>query len=93
MTKSQELVAFKKHFEASTNIKVSDTLEERQYPHWKRLLFTSLNAIDVAKISEYIINHFSTPNKFTHLSPELHSYNGYLALTVDVAEIKEFILK
>ncbi len=92
MDYSKELKAFKANFETSTGIQVIDIYEDRTTPHWKRLLFHSLDAEKILKIAEYIMMNFSTPGRYSHLLPKIHSYNGYVALTVGVDEIQKFII-
>jgi hypothetical protein len=92
MEYSKELNAFKSHFETSTGLKVMDIYEDRTTPHWKRLLFDTLNSEEMLKIAEYIIMNFSTPGRYSHLLPKFHSYNGCAALTIGVDEIQKFII-
>jgi hypothetical protein len=92
MEHSKELKAFKAHFETSTGLRVMDIYEDRTTPHWKRLLFDSLDSEKMLKIAEYIMMNFSTPGRYSHLLPKIHSYNGYVALTVGVDEIEKFII-
>jgi hypothetical protein len=44
------------------------------------------------KISEYLLMNFSTPGRFSHLLPSIHTFQGYVALTIDENMIKEFII-
>ena len=88
---SKELIAFKKHFESHTGIKVEATAEDHH--HWKRLLFQSLDAEQLLKISEYILLNFSTPGRFSHLLIKLHGYRGAMALTADINEVNKFIIQ
>jgi len=88
---SKELKAFKKHFEENCKVKVIRTIEEAEYPHWKRLGFGPLNCEEMREVSEYIKNTFSSPGKHSHKLPKLHAYNNYLCLTVDVCSITEKI--
>ena len=88
---SKELIAFKKHFEFNTGIKVEEAVEDHR--HWKRLLFQSLNAEQLLKISEYILLNFSTPGRFSHRLIKLHGYRGTMALTADIDEVNEFIIQ
>lgn len=90
---SKELLDFKKHFETNTGIKVIGVEENRAYYHWKRLILPSLNCDELSTISNYILNNFSTPYRFTHLQVSLGVYNGDLTLTCDVEYIKQFIVK
>lgn len=92
MSLSKELSAFKKHFEQNCSVKLMGALEERTYPHWKRLMFGGLNCDDLEEISRYIRNTFSTPNRYSHKIPILGCYDGELCLTVDIQYIKEFII-
>jgi|688.fasta_scaffold42866_11 hypothetical protein len=89
---SKELKAFKDNFETSTGLKVDHSYEDTTTPHWKRLLFRSLNAEKMLKISEYLLMNFSTPGRFSHLLPSIHTFQGYVALTIDENMIKEFII-
>jgi len=92
MNNSKELIAFKNDFEKSTGINVLFTIEERTYFHWKRLVLPHLNSEHLLSIAIYINNRFYTKNKYTHLSPKIQSYENNLVLTVDVKDIKKFIL-
>lgn len=90
---SDELVAFKKDFENKTGI-IVDIAENRQYFHWKRLIFKKkLNCDDLEIISNYIKNTFMEKGRYTHLLPSITSWENYLVLTVDVEEIENFIMK
>jgi hypothetical protein len=89
---SKELKAFKVNFETSTGLKVDHSYEDTTTPHWKRLLFRSLNAEKMLKISEYLLMNFSTPGRFSHNLPNVHTFQGYVSLTIDVDMIKEFII-
>jgi hypothetical protein len=84
---SKELKEFKKHFEANCRVKVTGTIEEAHFPHWKRLCFDSLNCDEMKEVGEYIKNTFSNPFDFSYKLPKLHAYNNYLCLTVDVSSI------
>ena len=92
MNKSKELQAFKKHFIENCSVRVFDTIEHRNYFHWKRLEFSTLNHDDIIEIAKYIRDTFSTDGSYTHLSPKLHAFNCNLVLTVDVDLIKSHIL-
>ena len=89
---SKELTAFKKHFQNNCSIKVIKTIEERNYPHWKRLAIESLNCEQMAELSWYIRTTFSVEGKYSHKLPTLKEYKGYLCLTVDESQIKRSIL-
>ena len=91
MSISKELSAFKKHFESNTKIKVYNTIEDRTFYHWKRLVLNSLNSKELMIISKYISINFSISNKHTQ-SVKLGVYNNQLVLTADVKIINEFIL-
>ena len=93
MDTSKELKAFRAHFETSTGLRVTDIYEDRTTPHWKRLLFDSLDAEKLLKIAEYIMMNFSTPGRYSHLLPNVHAYQGYVALTIGEDEIHKFIIK
>lgn len=90
---SKELTALKMDFkEKCPNIKVR-SLEERSYPHWKRLVFLQgLNCEEMAELSWYIRTTFSVEGRYNHKSPTLHEYKGSLVLTIDEDEIKRAIL-
>lgn len=90
---SKELTALKMDFkEKCPNIKVR-SLEERSYPHWKRLVFLQgLNCEEMFLLSRYIKDTFSVEGKYNHKSPTLHEYKGSLVLTIDEDEIKRAIL-
>jgi len=89
---SPELKAFKLDFEMYTKIKVDGLIENREFFHWKRLVFSRLNCEDLRKISDYIIHRFSTPGIYTHLSVELVPFDNQMCLTVDSSNIKKFII-
>ena len=89
---SPELKAFKAHFESKTNIRVMDTKEDKQYFHWKRLIFPQLDAEQMMWIAEYILMNFSTPGRYSHRLPKLHAHGGCIALTIDKEQIHEFII-
>jgi len=86
---SKELTTLYNHFKENCSVKVEGKLEERQYPHWKRLMFHSLDCEQMDEISRYIKNTFSNVGKYSHKLPQLCVYNGFLCLTVDIAQIKE----
>ena len=89
---SPELQKFKHHFETFTRIRVLDVIEERQYFHWKRLVFKEgLNCEELNTISNYIKNTFSQKDLYSHLLPKLVVCDNKLCLTVDVKEIKRCI--
>jgi hypothetical protein len=92
MAKSKELSAFKNHFEQNCSVRITDTIEERTYPHWKRLVFGHLNCEELEEISRYIRDTFSTKGRYSHKLPKLGCYDGELCLTVDSQYIKEFIM-
>lgn len=89
---SKELSAFKKHFQENCDVKVIHTIEEKTYPHWKRLCFGHLTCAQMNEISWYIESTFSNEGRFSHLLPKLGVYNDYLCLTIDVKQIKEKIM-
>ena len=89
---TKELKAFKEHFESWCDIKVQLTIEDKRTPHWKRLVFDSMDCDDMEGISNYIHNTFSNKGRYSHKLPTLGVHNGFLCLTVDVAQIKEKIL-
>jgi len=90
---SKELTALKMDFkEKCPNIKVK-SLEERSYPHWKRLVFLEgLNCEEMFLLAMYIKDTFSVEGKYSHKLPKLHEYRGNLVLTIDEDEIKRAIL-
>ena len=90
---SKELTALKMNFrEKCPNIKVK-SLEERNYPHWKRLVFLEgLNCEEMFLLAMYIKDTFSVEGKYSHKLPKLHEYRGNLVLTIDEDEIKRAIL-
>ena len=88
---SPELKKLSTHFTEYTGIKPLGIMEERNCPHWKRLIFQSLNCEQMEMIADYIRTTFSKKGLYTHLSPNLHSYDGYLCLTIDGREVNEFI--
>jgi len=90
---SKELTALRMDFkEKCPNIKVK-SFEERNYPHWKRLVFLNgLNCEEMFLVSLYIKDTFSVEGKYNHKSPKLHEHKGYLVLTIDEDEIKRAIL-
>ena len=89
---SIELKKFKEHFEKNTGIKIQNTIEERNYFHWKRLVFDKLECDDLIKIGNYLKKYFHEDNYYYEYSPSLHVYNGMLTLTADIKLIKKFIL-
>ena len=90
---SKELTALRIDFkEKCPNIKVK-SLEERNYPHWKRLVFLEgLNCEEMFLLATYIKDTFSVEGKYSHKLPKLHEYRGNLVLTIDEDEIKRAIL-
>jgi hypothetical protein len=90
---SPELKAFKEHFKANCFVKVTNTVEDRAFFHWKRLCFDSLNCEEMIQIAQYIKKTFSNPGDYSHLQPKISVYNYELCLTLDVSEIKDKILK
>lgn len=90
-----ELKKLVKHFKENCNVRVVSTIEERTFPHWKRLVFDSLNCDDMMKISEYIKTYFSEKGNYSHLLPQLHAYNyngnSCICLTFDIEEIKKHL--
>jgi len=91
---SKEIAAFKKHFEANCpRIKVITTVECNTYPHWKRLIFASLNCEEMMEVARYIKKTFSNEGMYSHLRPRLGVDDNYLSLTVDIAQIQEKIMK
>ena len=89
---SKELTAFKKHFENHINIKVVNTIETSNYPHWKRLCFFKLNCEQLEEVTRYIRNTFSVMGKYTHNLVDIVPFDGYLALTVDIKLIQKHII-
>ncbi len=89
---SKTLTAFKKDFQYHCpDIKVT-SLEEKDYPHWKRLVFLQgLNCEEMFLLSRYIKDTFSVEGKYSHKLPKLHEYKGNLVLTIDEDEIKRAI--
>jgi hypothetical protein len=90
--KSKELMAFYRHFQANCSVKVEMALEERMYPHWKRLVFHKLDHDDLVEIAQYLRDTFRNEGRFSHLLPTIGTYNGFLCLTIDISQIKEKIL-
>lgn len=90
---SKELTALRMDFkEKCPNIKVN-SLEERRYLHWKRLVFLNgLNCEEMFLVASYIKDTFSVEGKYNHKSPALHEYKGNLVLTINEDEIKRAIL-
>ena len=90
---SKELTALKMDFkEKCPNIKVK-SLEERSYPHWKRLVFLEgLNCEEMFLLAMYIKDTFSVEGRYSHKLPKLHEYKGDLVLTIDESQIKQAIL-
>tara|TARA_Y100000389_G_scaffold91448_1_gene88034 strand:+ start:2858 stop:3154 length:297 start_codon:yes stop_codon:yes gene_type:complete len=90
---SKESTALRMDFkDKCPNIKVK-SLEERSYPHWKRLVFLNgLNCEEMFLVALYIKDTFSVEGKYNHKSPKLHEYKGCLVLTIDEDEIKRAII-
>lgn len=88
---SKELQLLKKVFEEQTKIKVQGTIEEIDFPHWKRLVLPQLNSAELVKVAYFIMLNFNELNKFTHLLPKVQSYNNHLVLTVDRELIKKYL--
>tara|TARA_R110002167_G_scaffold6166_2_gene28080 strand:+ start:847 stop:1125 length:279 start_codon:yes stop_codon:yes gene_type:complete len=86
---SKELTALKMDFkEKCPNIKVK-SLEERNCPHWKRLVFQDgLNCEEMFLLAMYIKDTFSVEGRYSHRLPKLHEYKGGLVLTIAEDEIK-----
>lgn len=93
MANSKELAAFKKHFEQHCSVRLLGVTENPNFPHWKRLVFGHLNCEELEEISRYIRKTFSTAGRYSHKLPKLCCYDSDLCLTVDVSEIKKFIME
>jgi hypothetical protein len=89
---SKELKDVKDHFEKNTGIKVQKTIEERNYFHWKRLVFEKLECDDLIKIGNYLKKYFHEDNYYYEYSISLHEYCGMMTLTIDERLIKKFII-
>lgn len=92
METSIELQSFKNHFEFNTGIKVLNIIEERNFFHWKRLVFSELNCDQLITIGNYIKTFFHEDNKYYEYNIKLHTYNNISCLTCNVDYIKKFIL-
>lgn len=90
---SKELQILKTSFEAHTGLKVIAPIEEKLFPHFKRLELPQLNCVEMYKVMYYIMSTFTTPNTFEHTRPKLHSYNNKLVLTVDIKQIQKHLIK
>ena len=91
-TMSKEMEAFKKHFQENCSVIVRETIEDRNFFHWKRLAFHSLNCEGMSEISRYIQETFGNEARFSHLLPQLVVCDGFLCLTVDAVQIREKIM-
>lgn len=90
---SDELRILENEFIKSTGIKPMGAIEEKHLPHWKRLIFNEhLNCVQLERISNFIRENFSERGTYSHLLPKLHTYNGFLCLSVDAEEIKKFLM-
>ena len=89
---SPELKKLSTHFTEHTGIQPLGIMEERNCFHWKRLIFQSLNCEQMEAIAKYIKKTFSKTGIYTHLSPRVGVCDGHLCLTVDAAQVKEFIM-
>jgi hypothetical protein len=89
---SKELSVFKKHFQENCSVHIYGTIEEQTYPHWKRLMFGHLNCEELEDISKYIRKTFSKEGLYSHKLPKIQCYKDELCLTVDIKDIKEFII-
>jgi hypothetical protein len=89
---SKELKLLKKHFEKHCTVKLYGTTEEKDYFHWKRLIFRGdLNSEELIEIGQYVINYFSETGRYSHLLPKLVVHNGQMCLTFDKGEINKFL--
>jgi hypothetical protein len=92
---SPELKALVEHFKRECNVKLlfCGTLEQKQYPHWKRLVLTpGLDCEELQELSNYIKKTFSNKGRYTHKLPRVGIYNNELCLTVDIELIREKIM-
>lgn len=90
---SDELKVLQNAFIKSTGIKPIGTVEEKHLPHWKRLVLDNMNCEQLERVSKFIKENFYERGTYSHLLPKLHTFNGYLCLSVDVEEIKKFLIK
>ena len=82
------LKEFAEDFTTETGIKVH-TLEERTFPHWKRLVFNQgLNCEQLEKIASFIKTRFSQARLYSHLMVTLGRYEDKLCLTADVKDLE-----
>ena len=93
---SEELKTFLEHFKRNCSVMVVETIEERNYFHWKRLCFESLNSEELGEISKYIIKYFSQIGNYSHILPKVHAYQYLggmqLCLTIEDREIRKFLM-
>jgi len=75
---------FSKDFQEFTGIKVT-TLEEKHYPHWKRLMLPMLNPTQISTIVEFVRFRFGYHSNSTKLG----SYNGQFCLTADIQHLEK----
>lgn len=90
--KSKELQVLQESFETHTGLKTRGTIEEKDFPHFKRLVLPQLNCVQLYKVTYFIMDTFTTPNTFEHTRPKVHSYNNLLVLTVDVKQIQKHLI-
>lgn len=88
MAYSEEIIRFKNHFERCTNIKVSD-IDEHYSNNLKRLLFSSLDHIQMIAISKYIKTTFGKLP--INSLPKIHTWGNEISLTVESQFINKFI--
>ena len=82
------LEEFSKEFTSATGV-IHTTLEERTYPHWKRLVIREpLNCEKLERIAKFISYKFSQPGKYSHLLVRLGMYDGKMCITADVEDLE-----
>ena len=82
--KSKELLAFKKHFERRTAIKVIGLKENKEFSHWKRLELANLDSNQIITVGSYL-------NDYLNGNGSLGTFNHSITLTLDEKFIKKFI--
>lgn len=89
---SKEIKILEETFIRDTGLTPMGTIEERDFPHWKRLVLPSINYDTMQKICYFIRKNFTVKDKFTHNLPTVHSFKNYLVITVDVELIKKHLM-
>ena len=77
MKYSKEILKFRTHFERRTGVGGMGVVEDKHFPHWKRIELASLSGYELIKIGEYIHLYLGGRGFLTE-------WGGKMTLTVDV---------